>query len=555
MINGGLRTVRQCSGRKLVSGRKLANEDKRLFILAIQQRFLEDLGKKLFQNFLRQDFMRFRAILETMPHLVRKKSLYCIVSVLVFVSATAVFRRSSDEDPSAPASHDTKTIMSPSSSLLSARTAASAPARHDRFHPDDPRLVEHLDTHGYVVVASVLGSPDIKTAEGLLWDFLEVRLAGWKRDDERTWYDAEDGRAAEAEGRDERCFASAADRGAENGILHRGGVGQSAVSWFVRARTRGIFERVWAEREVAGRGEGGQGTEQVPAQEDCDAPRPHDAHDARSCVPTPHDDRDADADFCASAPHDDRASAADASTESPAKRCRKAPENSGGQFVPMITSFDGLCVFRPWQRGVGPRTISRPWFHTDQGEGLRGKKSIQGLVTLYPQTAATTGGLTVIPGSHKFHDAILLLPTEERIEFPDENPNYVEVANIENVKKQLGLAEAIVVEADAGDLVLWDSRTLHCNTAAQAESEPQSGTDAARAPPRDRLLRAAIYVCMVPRAFADERCLAARRQAFLRGATSSHWPYGSGLCFQSEGGLVEDVGLWERAGDAVRELV
>eukprot|EP00971_Amphidinium_carterae_P256231 5087384-Amphidinium_carterae.1 len=72
-----------------------------------------------------------------------------------------------------------------------------------------------------------------------------------------------------------------------------------------------------------------------------------------------------------------------------------------------------------------------------------------------------------------------------------------------------------LVTCKAGDLVLWDSRTVHCNTPAL--STPIT--------PGNRLLRACAYVCMTPKAWADERTLEDRRKGYEIRVTTSHWPH------------------------------
>jgi len=74
----------------------------------------------------------------------------------------------------------------------------------------------------------------------------------------------------------------------------------------------------------------------------------------------------------------------------------------------LLVSFDGGNAFRPWQRNPEWRTDSG-WWHVDQnasrGPQRQGKVCVQGLVTLLDATAET-GGLCVIPGSHRQHKAL-----------------------------------------------------------------------------------------------------------------------------------------------------
>jgi len=73
----------------------------------------------------------------------------------------------------------------------------------------------------------------------------------------------------------------------------------------------------------------------------------------------------------------------------------------------LITSFDAASVFRPWQRkDLGFARTHGGWYHIDQGRGALGLQSVQGLVTLL-DVDASTGGLVVVPGSHKQHSEIV----------------------------------------------------------------------------------------------------------------------------------------------------
>jgi hypothetical protein len=128
---------------------------------------------------------------------------------------------------------------------------------------------------------------------------------------------------------------------------------------------------------------------------------------------------------------------------------------------------------------------------------------VQGLVTLY-DVDARTGGFCVIPGSHLHHDALL-----DAAKAGDRN--FVPVPRDFPV-----LSEAQVIPVcKAGDMVLWDSRSIHCNTPAIAPPTANTG----------ELLRMVGYVCMTPRRLATEEVLSTRVKIFERGLSTSHWPH------------------------------
>ena len=143
----------------------------------------------------------------------------------------------------------------------------------------------------------------------------------------------------------------------------------------------------------------------------------------------------------------------------------------------------------------------------------------------------------MLPTSHLKHREICDLPASKLLEFPGENPNYIEVID-EEIPRRMNFQPKLV-KAKAGDLVLWDSRTLHCNV---------SGTDSDHIDP-NRLLRAAIYTCMVPRTFADTACLEQRKQGWKKNRTSSHWPYTPGLHWTDEEDQGADRELLPSAAD------
>jgi len=126
---------------------------------------------------------------------------------------------------------------------------------------------------------------------------------------------------------------------------------------------------------------------------------------------------------------------------------------SGGD--PLLTSFDGLALFRPPQ--LDATWLTRPaleWLHVDQGSSKRGMVGIQGQLLLYDQDAAS-GGLVVVPGSHQRHEE--LVPEHRR-------KDYVRF-DADDARLD-GLGPARLVCAAAGDLVLWDSRTVHASAAS-----------------------------------------------------------------------------------------
>lgn len=176
----------------------------------------------------------------------------------------------------------------------------------------------------------------------------------------------------------------------------------------------------------------------------------------------------------------------------------------------LITSFDGASAFRPPQLCERWRTMGG-WWHMDQNaHGLRprtGRCAVQGLVSLYDQDS-TTGAFAVIPGSHRVFDQ-----TCERYKLKFGGSGQFIPLRGDYPIIQDGRAR--LVSSQAGDLVLWDSRTAHCSMPA---IEPADLTT----PPR--LVRLAAYVCMVPASHASEIVLQQRRMYWHFGPSTTHWP-------------------------------
>merc|ERR1711879_407068 len=106
----------------------------------------------------------------------------------------------------------------------------------------------------------------------------------------------------------------------------------------------------------------------------------------------------------------------------------------------LLTSFDGINIFRPWHYGF-QKTFGG-WFHVDQGRTKEGLHAVQGFVSLYDQHERT-GGLVVVPGSHKRHAEVIASAEDDRdfVALTEEDP-------ILRMRRQL-------VTCQAGDLVLW----------------------------------------------------------------------------------------------------
>jgi ectoine hydroxylase-related dioxygenase (phytanoyl-CoA dioxygenase family) len=193
----------------------------------------------------------------------------------------------------------------------------------------------------------------------------------------------------------------------------------------------------------------------------------------------------------------------------------------------LLVSFDGANIFRPWHHGF-KKTVGG-WWHVDQGFKKEGRHAVQGFVSLYTQNGET-GGLTVVPRSHlRFAEVV------EKQRQKNQSVDYCTVQPYSPVLRELPQR---LVSCEPGDLVLWDSRTVHANAPA-----PQPPTA-----PANRLLRAVAYVCMTPKRFAKEEVRQGRRAAYQYRVGCSHWPHELNL------GAVPNGGAQKSLDDATPEV-
>ena len=150
----------------------------------------------------------------------------------------------------------------------------------------------------------------------------------------------------------------------------------------------------------------------------------------------------------------------------------------------------------------------KTWFHVDQSSRRRGLHCIQGVLNLTDSSEETDAGLVLIPGSHHYHNEYF---KEHDIAVSREWYKHTE----EDLKwfyetKQL---KSIKVNAKAGSVILWDSRTIHCNKKPSPNQVDQTKAGIG------------VYICMTPRKWCDNEILLKKQKAFNQVAFASHWPH------------------------------
>ena len=175
----------------------------------------------------------------------------------------------------------------------------------------------------------------------------------------------------------------------------------------------------------------------------------------------------------------------------------------------LLTSFDGVSLWRPWNINPNWKTESgQTWFHIDQHPISRpGKQCVQGLVNLL-DSSEEIGGNVMVPRSHKFFkdipkeykERLARLPLGiDHFRFPNDDP-------------KLSSQKPIMCHMEAGDMLLWDSRTIHCSNSGSLLPKKTN-----------ELIRAASLICMMPKEKSNRSVIKQRREAVEKVISTTNW--------------------------------
>ncbi len=169
----------------------------------------------------------------------------------------------------------------------------------------------------------------------------------------------------------------------------------------------------------------------------------------------------------------------------------------------LLASFDSLNITFPHRKDVEKLGA---WEHVDQSPFRRGLHCIQGIINLSP-AGPEDGGLLVYPGSHKLMDEFLDTQTDKdtwkRIDFFKFDEAQLSWFRSRGVKPQK-------VCAEVGDLILWDSRTIHYGSVPTEKSSQ---------------IRTVIYAAYTPARLASEETLKKKTEIFGQYGATTHWPH------------------------------
>ena len=168
----------------------------------------------------------------------------------------------------------------------------------------------------------------------------------------------------------------------------------------------------------------------------------------------------------------------------------------------LLVSFDNLTVTLP-----NLRPVRDPWPHVDQAPRKRGMHCVQGIINL-SYAGPHDGSLMAIPGSHSLVEEFFETQTDPATwEFKDNR--YFSKGDMAWFEER-GV-KPVKVLAEPGDLIVWDSRTIHWG----GEPEPQ----------RSNVIRTVIYVAYAPAKMATAEALMEKKKVFSLNGGTTHWPH------------------------------
>lgn len=179
----------------------------------------------------------------------------------------------------------------------------------------------------------------------------------------------------------------------------------------------------------------------------------------------------------------------------------------------LIVSMDCVLAWRPWWL-VPSWKPETEGLHLDQNPFKKpGLHCIQGMVPLLPVTQAT-GGLQVVPGSHTDEAKVL-----QKKEYPhlERRGDWCPLHRDES--------DAVLLLARPGDLIVWDSRTIHGGLVGTGDIGISG--EALEDQPAE-LARLSVTVAMTPRKWASGQVLKERIRGFQKGSNFNHSPHEAG---------------------------
>jgi hypothetical protein len=172
----------------------------------------------------------------------------------------------------------------------------------------------------------------------------------------------------------------------------------------------------------------------------------------------------------------------------------------------LIVSFDGISVYILEKSN----RIQKSWFHVDQSYTRNNFECVQSWINAY-DTNEGDATLVILENSHNFHkkfkDYFNICDKKDWFKLNKEHYNFY----IENYCFEK------TIKCPRGFGVFWDSRLVHYGKTIDKNS------------PDNFNYRCVVYICMVPRNFANKKQLDKRKNIFNNLRMTTHYPHKSKL--------------------------
>ncbi|OOQ85535.1 hypothetical protein PEBR_25113 [Penicillium brasilianum] len=169
----------------------------------------------------------------------------------------------------------------------------------------------------------------------------------------------------------------------------------------------------------------------------------------------------------------------------------------------LLVSFDALNVTLP---NRVDKPAQKPWPHVDQSPLRRGLHCIQGIINL-SHAGPEDGSLIVLPRSNTITEHFFDTQTDS-LSWDEQDLRLI--SEDEMKWFQAHDMKPTKVMAEPGDLILWDSRTVHWG------GEPSS---------KSNTIRTVIYASYSPAHWATKEALARKKDAFEAFQATTHWAH------------------------------
>ncbi|ORX35314.1 hypothetical protein BD324DRAFT_632306 [Kockovaella imperatae] len=172
----------------------------------------------------------------------------------------------------------------------------------------------------------------------------------------------------------------------------------------------------------------------------------------------------------------------------------------------LLVSYDASNISLPYPAEEMEGDVSAPWPHVDQSPNRRFKHCVQGIMNL-EENGPNDGGLMVLTGSLPLYNEFF--ETHEHLQ-PEGGWSWKDSYPFTEADMQWFYDRGckwIKVEAEPGDVILWDSRCVHYGAAARGDRP-----------------RVATYVCYKPAAEITPEMKEARKIATEQLIGTSHDP-------------------------------